>query len=116
MTSLISLSAKVYRLLTLLYPDEIRRRWEAEMADTFALQIADALHEKRWTAMIAAWYYALAELLFIAVPRRLTRAALVIPVAALASAGAIFFGLLWALQNPLTLSAFYHHTFAKLGG
>jgi hypothetical protein len=116
MNSVITLSAKFYRLLARLYPDEIRRRWEPEMADTFALQLADAWRERGWPAVIATWYYALAELFQIALPLQLTRAALVIPVAALAGAGAMFFGLIWALQNPLTLSALYHHTFGKLGG
>jgi hypothetical protein len=86
------------------------------MADTFALQLADALREERWTSVIATWYYALADLVLIALPLQLGRSALVIPVAAVTSAGVIFFGLVWALQNSLALSALYHHAFAKLGG
>ena len=116
MNSAITVSAKLYRLLARLYPGEIRRRWEPEMADTFALQLADAWRAEGWTAVIATWYYALAELFHIALPRQVARAALVVPVAALAGAGAIFFGLVWALLNPLKLNALYHHTFGKLGG
>ena len=74
MNSVITLSVQLYRLLARLYPDEIRRRWEPEMADTFALQLGDALRERRWTAVIAIWYYALAELFQIALPLQLTRA------------------------------------------
>jgi hypothetical protein len=116
MNSVVSLSAKLYSLLARLYPDEIRRRWEPEMADTFALQLADALREKRWTSLIATWYCALADLVLIALPLQLGRAALVIPVAAVTAAGVILFGLVWALQNSLALSALYHHAFGKLGG
>ena len=116
MNSVVSLSAKLYCLLARLYPDEIRRRWEQEMAETFALQLADAMREERWTSVIATWYYALADLVLIALPLQLGRAALVIPVAAVTGAGVIIFGLIWALQNSLALSALYHHAFAKLGG
>jgi hypothetical protein len=116
MSSLVSFSTILYRLMARLYPEEIRRRWEPEMADTFALQIADALRQDRWTGVIAVWYYALAELFLIALPRQLARAALLVPVAALAGAGAVFYGLVWALQNSLTLGRLYHHAFTKLGG
>lgn len=116
MNSLVSVSAIVHRLLARLYPSEMRRRWEPEMADTFALQLADALREQRWTAALTTWYYAFAELFLIALPLQIVRATVVIPVAALAGAGAIFYGLLWALMNSLALSALYHHALGKLGG
>jgi hypothetical protein len=116
MSWLVSRSTTIYRLLARLYPDEMRRRWEPEMADTFALQLADAVREERWSGVIATWYCALAELFQIALPSRLARAALVVPMAALAGAGAIFYGLAWALQNSQVLEALYHHAFARLGG
>ena len=116
MNSVVSCSAKLYCLLARLYPDEIRRRWEQEMTDTFALQLADALREQRWTSVIVTWYYALADLVLIALPLQLGRAALVIPVAAVTGAGVILFGLVWALQNSLALNALYHRAFAKLCG
>ena len=109
-------SVRLYRALTYLYPLEIRDRWESEMADTFALQMADARRSGRRSTVAAVWYYALAELLQIALPRRLARATLVIPVSALTAAGALMFGFMWALLNSLTLKAIFHHTFAKFGG
>jgi hypothetical protein len=116
MNAAVSRSARVYSLLARLYPDEMRRRWEQEMADTFGLQLADALRDERWTSVIAVWYYALADVVLIALPLQLGRAALVIPVAAVTGASVILWGLVWALENSLTLSALYHHAFGKLGG
>jgi hypothetical protein len=116
MKPLVSISVKVYRLAIRLFPDEIRWRWEPEMADTFALQLVDALREARWSAIAGVWYYAAVELFSIALPARLARAAMLVPMAALAGAGAIFYGLLWVLQNPLTLNRLYHHTILRFGG
>jgi hypothetical protein len=116
MNPLVSRSATVYRRLVRLYPNELRRRWEREIGDTFALQIADALRERQWTAMIAIWYYALVELLLIALVERLARGTLALVLAALTGASAVFYGLLWALANPLTLKTLYHHGLAKFGG
>jgi hypothetical protein len=116
MNPLMLLNVRLYCLLARLYPDEIRRRWEPEMADTFALQLVEALRKKQWTAVIAIWYYAVAELFLIAVPLRITQAALLVPLTALVSAGAMFYGLFWVLLNSLTLRTLYHHTIARLGG
>jgi hypothetical protein len=68
MNSLIFLSTRLYRILATAYPEEFRRRWEPEMADTFELLLTDAIGEKRWIAVAAAWYTAGAEVLLIAVP------------------------------------------------
>lgn len=116
MNTLVPLSVTLYRLLARLYPDEIRSRWEPEMADTFALQLEDAVRQRRWSAVLAAWYYALAELFLIALPMRLARAPVLIPAAGLAGAGAVLYALVWALQNSLELNRLYHHAVATIGG
>jgi len=116
MKSLILLNTRLYRILAMAYPEEFRRRWEPEMADTFELLLADAIREKRWTAVAGAWYTAGAELLLIAVPLHIARLTLAVPLAAVAGAGAMFYGLLWALQNSLALRALYHHAITQLGG
>ncbi|HWC95474.1 MAG TPA: hypothetical protein VG456_01960 [Candidatus Sulfopaludibacter sp.] len=116
MSALISCATKLYRALTYLYPAEFRRRWKEELTDTFALQITDSFREDRWTNAIATCCHAFAELILTGLPLQLTRVALVLPLAAVAGAGAIFYGLVWALQNSLALRALYHHAVGKLGG
>jgi hypothetical protein len=116
MNPVVSLSTKLYRLLARLYPDDIRRRWEPEMADTFALQLSDAVSAEQWSSVLAAWYYALADLVVIALPLQLARTALIVSVTAVAGAGAMFCGLVWALGNSLVLRDLYHQMLGRLGG
>jgi hypothetical protein len=78
------MSAAIYRLLLRLYPEEIRRRWEEEMVETFALQLADGWWD--------AWCCAVGEIFQIALPLQLAREGMAIPIVSLASSGAVFFG------------------------
>ena len=110
------MSAAIYRLLLRLYPEEIRRRWEEEMVETFALQLADAWQDARWRGAFAVWRCALAEIFQIALPLQLAREGMAIPIVSLASSGAVFFGLTWALGNSLALRLLYHRLLDKLGG
>jgi hypothetical protein len=107
---------QIYHILLRLYPKEIRRRWEREITDTFALQLADAWQEAGWGGALQVWFCAVAELFQIALPLQAARAALLIPVVSLAGSCAILFGVTWALENSLVLRALYHHLVAKLGG
>jgi hypothetical protein len=116
MKSVMFVSTRLYRILTLAYPEEFRRRWEPEMADTFELLLTAAIREKRWTAVAGAWYTVATELLLIAAPLQLANLTLIVPLAAVAGAGAMFYGLVWALQNSLALRALYHHAITQLGG
>jgi hypothetical protein len=102
------MSAAIYRLLLRLYPEEIRRRWEEEMVETFALQLADGWWD--------AWCCAVGEIFQIALPLQLAREGMAIPIVSLASSGAVFFGLTWALGNSLALRLLYHRLLDKLGG
>jgi hypothetical protein len=110
------MSAALYRLLLRLYPVDIRRRWEAEMAETFALQLADAWQDARWRGAFAVWRCALAEIFQVALPAQAAREGVVIPIVSLAGSGTLFFGLIWALGNSLALLSLYHRLLAKLGG
>ena len=107
---------KIYRILLRLYPHEIRRRWEPEMVETLALQLAEAREEAGWGGALQVWYCAAVELFQIALPLQVARAAVVIPVVSLICSSAIFFGLTWALENSLVLRGVYRHLVAKLGG
>jgi hypothetical protein len=77
MSTFIKLSAAAYRWILLMYPPDLRR--------VFGL--------------------ALLELPAIALPRQLTRPALVRPVVSLLSTTTIFCSLVWALDHSLVLSA-----------
>jgi hypothetical protein len=96
------MSTAIYRLLLRIYPAEFRRRWEEEMVYTFDLQLADGWFE--------AWTCALAEL------APISTEVLAVPIVSLASTGALFFGLLWALANGGTLTSLYIQLVAKFSG
>jgi len=112
----IGLSNTMYGLLLRLYPAEIRRRWEREMAETFALQVDDAWQERGFVAVPRIWYRALAEVFQIALPLQIANAAVLVPVVSLAGATAIFLSLIWALENSLALNALVRSLSHKFGG
>lgn len=107
-------SDRVYAALLRLYPADIRQRWEAEMAETFALQLDDAWRGRGLAAAIRVWSLALAEVFQIALPFQLARSA--VPLISITSTTAIFFSLIWALQNSLALKAMERSLFHKFGG
>ena len=96
------MSVRIYRLLLRLYPREFRLRWEGEMLETFALQVAHG--------QLDAWRSVLPELLLA------TRHGLAIPVVSLAGSGVILFSLTWALGNSIVLLHLFHRLMVKLGG
>ncbi len=108
--------AALYKALLRLYPASIRERWAAEMAGTFAMQIEDAASQGGWLAVAGAWHCALVESLWIVVPFQLTRPSVAVPAASLAANLAIFSGLTWSLEHPLTLCAAWRFVVTKLGG
>jgi hypothetical protein len=97
-----TMSAAIYRLLLRLYPAEFRRRWEEEMVEVFMLQLADS--------RVDAWRCTLAELPLT------SREGLAVPIVSLASSGAIFLGLMWALENGAQLTSVCDRLVTKLGG
>lgn len=111
MKMLVPLSGRVYRLLTYLYPPEIRRRWQAEMTETFVLELADAVRRQGWRGVAGVWCRALAEVFRIALPLQFARDDVAIPFAATAGAGLVFYALIWTLENSLVLGALYHRLF-----
>jgi hypothetical protein len=96
------MNAAIYRLLLRLYPAEFRRRWEEEMVYTFELQLAESRFE--------AWGCALAEL------APIFGKELAIPMVSLASTSALFFSLIWALENGRALGLLTIHIVQKFGG
>jgi hypothetical protein len=110
------MSLAIYRLLLRLYPAHIRRRWEEEMTETFALQLDDAWREARWLGVLDVWFQAVTEIFRIALPLQISRENLVIPIVSLAGSATIFSGLIWALGNSLALLSLYHRWLERFGG
>lgn len=100
------MSRKIYEILLLLYPRELRLRYGADMADVFTGQLADA--RGSWTRSVLVWWDACSELLTVALPCKAMSPAFVVPVASLVSTSAIYVSLSWALENPLRLNSIYH--------
>jgi hypothetical protein len=105
------MSGAIYRMLVRLGPVELRR-WELEMADVLAMQLADARHEHGRIGVLAVWWRAVAEMIGL----MLAGPSVVIPVVSVASTGAIFAGLTWALENSLAMLHAYRHVADKLCG
>ncbi len=108
MSRIVRWSCGIYAALLPLYPPEIRRRFEAELVDTFAQQVGDAWEEGRIAGVLGVWFFTLPELLWITLPRQIVRPVVVLPVVSLMTTSAIMFSLIWALENSLVLNAWYH--------
>ena len=98
-------SRKVYEVLLLLYPLELRQRFGADMADVFAGQLEEARGSVRASALV--WWEACSELMTVALPGTAKSPAFVVPLASLAGTSAIYVSLSWALENPLRLNSIY---------
>ena len=109
MIDVVESSARVYRCLVHCYPGEFRRRFGAEMADTFEQQLTRLWNEDGFIGFLLAWSMAARELLRIALPGQAARPGVAIPVLSAALAAAVWMPLVWALSNPLALFTWYHH-------
>jgi len=69
--AIVGLSRVVYAGLLIFYPDDLRHKFGAEMADVFQAAMRDAIVERGPAGMISLWRCALWELLTVAVPLRL---------------------------------------------
>jgi hypothetical protein len=103
-------------ILLRLYPPEIRQRWEYEMAETFALLVEDTWRERGIAGVTRIWYRGLAELFQVALRLQVVRPVVVVPVISIAGNTAIFWSLIWGLQNSLALNALGRSLLHKFGG
>ena len=74
-----ALSSRVYGRLIALYPDDLRRDYGAEMALTFADDLADAHREAGARGVIRVWRCALAEFVRLALPECASNPAVRVP-------------------------------------
>jgi hypothetical protein len=79
MTTLMSVSARLYAAVLPLYPPELRRDFGPEMVEAFAEDLAEALQNRGLTGGIRVWYGALSELLRIALPSQMQKPAVAVP-------------------------------------
>jgi len=101
------MSQLLYRFVLLLYPVEVRRRWEADMVEAFEHQLKES-----W---LDAWSCAFAELFQVALPLWVAKDVLVLSFISSSASALILLGLIWALGNSLKLLEIYHSLFANLG-
>ena len=109
METALRLSSRAYAVLLVLYPDDLRRRFAAEMTDVFDQQIEGAWEESGWLGVARTWLNAIAELLFVALPAQLAQPIVVVPTLSLISNSFIFLVLLRALSPLAEMCRAYRH-------
>jgi len=101
------MSRLIYRLVLLLYPVEVRRRWEEDMIEAFEHQL-----EESW---LDAWSCAFAELFQVALPLWVATDIFALSFVSSSVSAMILLGLIWALGNSIKLLEIYHSLFTKFG-
>ena len=86
MNELLVRSAWLYEKLLLLYPEELRREFGAEMALAFSDDLASAWGDARLTGVIQIWWYALREVLTVALPGQRSNPCVLVPALSFALA------------------------------
>lgn len=95
MSGVLIASCRLYNFLLGLYPPSLRTRFGEEMAGVFEQQIQSEWQERGFAGLARVWWCVGREILQSALPSRLMRAALSIPVAALLSSCALFLFFFW---------------------
>jgi hypothetical protein len=68
MTNALSLSSRIYRRLLVLYPEDLRRDFEADMAFVFAEDLEAARRDAGMRGVLRVWRCALGEFVRFALP------------------------------------------------
>src|ERR1700728_1378374 len=79
-------TARVYEKLLLLYPKDLRRDYGGEMVLAFADDMEAALSQGRTMGVIRVWWYALSELLTVALPSQRSNPSVLVPALSFALA------------------------------
>ena len=72
-------SARIYEKLLFLYPQDLRREFGAEMALAFADDLESAWGDARLAGVAQIWWYALRELLTVALPGQTSNPCILVP-------------------------------------
>jgi hypothetical protein len=104
MTNYLPLSSRLYGRLLVLYPEDLRRDYGAEMALAFAEDLDTARREAGIRGAIRVWGCALGEFLRFALPGRATSSAVRVPAITLALFTGMTMGFLpGALREPFRM-------------
>jgi hypothetical protein len=79
MSRLLSLSSRMYERLLLFYPGDLRREFGAEMALAFSDDLESAWGAARLAGVAQIWWYALRELLTVALPGQTSNPSVLVP-------------------------------------
>jgi hypothetical protein len=95
-------SLRLYEKLLLLYPDELRHEFGDEMALAFADDLEAAWGDARIAGLIQIWWYALCELLTVALPAQKSNPSVLAPALAFLMAAATLGAELWLALHHVT--------------
>jgi hypothetical protein len=70
-SALVEVSRKVYATSLVLYPNELRREFGAEMVEVFDEQVSEAYSRRGFPGLLQVWFSATREFVTIALPGRL---------------------------------------------
>lgn len=79
MTNAVSWSLRIYERLVVLYPEDLRRDYGAEMALAFAEDLAAARREPGMGGVVRVWRCALGEFMRLALPSHVSSPAVRVP-------------------------------------
>lgn len=100
MTHTLSLSSRIYGRLLVLYPEDLRRGYAAEMALVFAEDLETARREEGIRGVIRVWRCALGEFLRFALPSHASSPAIRVP--------AVWFALSTVIMSAEVAMAQHH--------
>ena len=70
-STVLEVSRKVYATSLVLYPNELRREFGAEMVEVFDEQVSEAYSRRGFSGLLRVWFSATREFVTIALPGRL---------------------------------------------
>ena len=79
MNELLLRSARLYEKLLLLYPEDLRRHFGAEMVLAFADDMEAAWGDARIAGVLQIWWYALREIITVALPAQTSNPCVLVP-------------------------------------
>jgi len=102
MSELVNRSVSIYRRLLFLYPEELRRDFGAEMVLAFAEDLEQAWGDARLAGVAQMWWYALGELITVALPSQRSNPKVLVPLLSLAVVAFVQSAELWVALQRVT--------------
>ena len=90
-SAVLEVSRKIYATSLVLYPDELRREFGAEMVEVFDEQVSEAYSRSGFPGLLRVWFSATREFVTIALPGRLAERMVPIVVVTAALALLVWF-------------------------